>query len=158
MPDDYKPHVAHISYHVLARRAVLLCTYLFSVLDYYRYISRLLIAFRLVSQDFIAIFILARNQCSGFSVAFALLFGEDAFDTGNVACVLFQILMAFAPAAWDVWGDYNTLRKSILTLFLIICHFLVLTILITGLANTFMAIVKVSLYIYLRLEVNGKVY
>jgi hypothetical protein len=50
--------------------------------------------------------------------------------------------MGFTPAAWDRWPLYNTLGKGILTLFLFICHFLVVTILITVLTNSFMAIVQ----------------
>jgi hypothetical protein len=41
------------------------------------------------------------------------------------------IKFRFTPAAWEVWDDYNMLGKAILTLFLFICHFLIVTILIT---------------------------
>src|SRR5208282_5542594 len=55
---------------------------------------------------------------------------------------LFQLVMGFTPAAWDRWKDYNTLGKALMTIFLIICHFLIVTILITVLTNSFMAIVQ----------------
>lgn len=50
--------------------------------------------------------------------------------------------MGFTPAAWEVWPTYNILGKAVMTMFLIICHFLIVTILITVLTNSFMAIVQ----------------
>lgn len=91
----------------------------------------------------IAVFVLIIISCSGFFVALTLSFGNEGIDTpGSVAYALLQILMGFTPAAWDRWNGYNALGKSILTLFLFICHFLVVTILITVLTNSFMAIVQ----------------
>ena len=51
-------------------------------------------------------------------------------------------MLGYTPAAWETWGNYNVLGKAILTLFLFICHFLIVTILITVLTNSFMAIVQ----------------
>jgi hypothetical protein len=143
MPDDRKHTIANMAYDVLAADAILLFPRLFSVLDHYKYFSQLLIAFRMMSQDLVAIFLLILISCSGFFVALSLSFGNDSLDTPkSVAYALLQILMGFTPAAWDRWDDYNTLGKLILTLFLFICHFLVVTILITVLTNSFMAIVR----------------
>jgi hypothetical protein len=143
MPDDRRHHVANLAYDILAADAVLLFPRLFSVLDHYRYFSQLLIAFRMMASDLIAIFVLIIISCSGFFVALTLGFGNDRIDTpGSVAYALLQILMGFTPAAWDRWSGYNVLGKTILTLFLFICHFLVVTILITVLTNSFMAIVQ----------------
>lgn len=50
--------------------------------------------------------------------------------------------MGFTPAAWEMWPTYNILGRSILIIFLFICHFLIVTILITVLTNSFMAIVQ----------------
>jgi hypothetical protein len=143
MPDDRRHHVANLAYDILAADAVLLFPRLFSVLDHYRYFSQLLIAFRMMASDLMAIFVLIIISCSGFFVALTLGFGNDRIDTpGSVAYALLQILMGFTPAAWDRWSGYNALGKTILTLFLFICHFLVVTILITVLTNSFMAIVQ----------------
>ena len=143
MPDIRKHAVAKMAYDVLAADAVLLFPRLFSVLDHYRYFSQLLIAFRMMASDLMAIFVLIIISCSGFFVALTLSFGNDDYDTpGSVAYALLQILMGFTPAAWDRWSGYNALGKTILTLFLFICHFLVVTILITVLTNSFMAIVQ----------------
>ncbi|KAG9233348.1 integral membrane channel protein [Amylocarpus encephaloides] len=134
-----------MAYDVLATNAILLFPRLFSVLDHSRYFSQLLIAFRLMAVDLCAVFVLILIACSGFFVAFTLSFkhsGTDDYDAAGVAYKIFQILMGFTPAAWDAWSTYNPLGKAILVLFLFICHFLVVTILITVLTNSFMAIVS----------------
>lgn len=136
------PHdqeVANLAYDVLAANAVLLVPRLFSVLDHYRYFSQLLIAFRMMLADLAAVLVLIIIACSGFFVAFTSSFGSDN-SPGSIAYALFQMVMGFTPAAWTLWQDYNLLGKAILTLFLFICHFLVVTILITVLTNSFMAI------------------
>ncbi|TVY27282.1 Calcium channel, partial [Lachnellula hyalina] len=132
----------NMAYDVLATNAILLFPRLFSVLDHYRYFSQLLIAFRLMAVDLVAVFILILIACSGFFVAFTLSFGTNDYDAAGVAYKIFQILMGFTPAAWEAWPTYNPLGKAILVLFLFICHFLVVTILITVLTNSFMAIVS----------------
>lgn len=141
MPDARKHLVADTAYDLLATNAVLLFPRLFSILDHYRYFSQLLIAFRMMAMDLVAVFILIVISCSGFFVAFTLSFGND-YDARGVAYALFQMLMGFTPAAWDSWENYNMLGKGILTLFLCICHFLIVTILITVLTNSFMAVVQ----------------
>lgn len=142
MPDVRKHAVADMAYDLLASNAVLLFPRLFSVLDHYRYFSQLLIAFRMMAMDLVTVFILIVISCSGFFVAFTLSFGSNDYDAGGVAYALFQMLMGFTPAAWDSWEKYNMLGKGILTLFLFICHFLIVTILITVLTNSFMAVVQ----------------
>ncbi|KAF3384343.1 Calcium channel YVC1 [Penicillium rolfsii] len=132
--------VANQAYDVLAANAVLLFPRLFSILDHYRYFSQLLIAFRIMASDLIAVFVLIVIACSGFFVAF-LSFGSDN-SPNTVAYALFQMLMGFTPTAWAMWEEYNSLGRSILTIFLFICHFVVVTILITVLTNSFMRIVQ----------------
>ncbi|OJD36418.1 integral membrane channel protein [Diplodia corticola] len=142
MPDVRKNHVAGLAYDVLASTAVLLFPRLFSVLDHYRYFSQLLIAFRMMAMDLMAILILIVIACSGFFVAFTLAFGDGLTSAGSAAYALFQLLMGFSPAAWDLWGQYNMLGRAVLVLFLFITHFLIVTILITVLTNSFMAVVQ----------------
>lgn len=143
MPDVKKRTVANMAYDVLAADAILLFPRLFSVLDHYRYFSPLLIAFRYMAADLVAVSLLILISCSGFFVALTLSFGDEGIDTpSSVAYALLQMVMGFTPAAWDRWDGYNLLGKTILTLFLFICHFLVVTILITVLTNSFMAIVQ----------------
>ncbi|KAM0716948.1 hypothetical protein Q7P37_006800 [Cladosporium fusiforme] len=142
LADQGKHRIAGMAYDALGSTAILLFPRLFSVLDHYRYFSQLLIAFRLMAQDLMAVLILILISCSGFFVAFSLSFADSDTSANNVAYSLFQILMGFTPAAWDKWGSYNILGKAIMGSFLIICHFLIVTILITVLTNSFMAIVR----------------
>ncbi|KAH8681334.1 hypothetical protein BX600DRAFT_478673 [Xylariales sp. PMI_506] len=127
-----------MAYDVLAANAVLLLPRIFSVLDHYQYFSQLLIAFRLMAVDLAAVFILILISCSGFFVFFTL--SRNSNDAPEVAYKIFQILMGFTPAAWDVWAEFNWLGRALMAVFLIICHFVVVTILITVLTNSFMAI------------------
>lgn len=134
-----EPHKWNDSaYDVLAANAILLLPRIFSVLDHYQYFSQLLIAFRLMAIDLAAVFVIVLISCSGFFVFFTLSKNEN--DPAAVAYQIFQILMGFTPAAWEKWATYNLMGKALMALFLIICHFVVVTILITVLTNSFMSI------------------
>lgn len=141
MPDVSRPQVASMAYDVLGSTAVLLFPRLFSALDHYQYFSQLLIAFRMMAMDLVAILVLIVIACSGFFVAFSLAFGKD-LGASNAAYAIFQLVMGFTPAAWDLWTEYNILGKGLLALFLFMCHFLIVTILVTVLTNSFMKIVQ----------------
>lgn len=93
-------HWNNMAYDVLAANAILLLPRIFSVLDHYQYFSQLLIAFRLMAVDLIAVLIVVLIACSGFYVFFTL--SNNANNGGEVAYKIFQILMGFTPAAWDV--------------------------------------------------------
>ncbi|RBR17211.1 uncharacterized protein FIESC28_06713 [Fusarium coffeatum] len=131
-------HWNDLAYDVLAANAILLLPRIFSILDHYQYFSQLLIAFRLMAVDLVAVFVLIGILCSGFFFFFTLT--KNSLGPSDVAYKIFQILMGFTPAAWEVWDAYNWLGRALLVLFLSICHFLVVTILITVLTNSFMAI------------------
>lgn len=130
-------HTGVDAYNVLAANAVLLLPRIFSVLDHYPYFSQILLAMRIMSVDLAAVFVLIFISCSGFFVFFL---ANTKSDAGEVAYKIFQILMGFTPAAWDVWPAYSWLDRTLMVLFLIICHFVVVTVLITVLTNSFMSI------------------
>lgn len=88
VPAARKHMMANMAYDVLASTAVLLFPRLFSVLDHYKYFSQLLIAFRLMAQDMVAILILIVICCSGFFVAFTLSFSDEKTDGAKVAYAL----------------------------------------------------------------------
>ncbi|KAI9794449.1 MAG: hypothetical protein M1816_005519 [Peltula sp. TS41687] len=139
---DTRQDASHKAYDVLAATAVLLFPRLFSVLDHYPYFSQLLIAFRLMAIDLVAVFVLIMISCSGFFVAFTMSFGNEDYNPAGVAYSLFQLVLGFTPAAWSLWSEYNILGRALLALFLFICHFLVITILVTVLTNSFMDIAR----------------
>lgn len=93
-------HWNDMAYDVLAANAILLLPRVFSVLDHYKYFSQLLIAFRLMVVDLMAVFTLVAIACSGFFVFFTLSNTDN--DASEVAYKIFQIVMGFTPAAWDV--------------------------------------------------------
>ncbi|KAI5279064.1 hypothetical protein KEM54_004350, partial [Ascosphaera aggregata] len=107
---DIEQHrvLAAQAYDVLASCAVLLLPRLFSVLDHVRYFSQLLIAFRMMTADLLAISILIIICCSGFFVAFTFAFNTLDESPGEVVYELFQMLMGFTPTAWALW-DRNDL-------------------------------------------------
>jgi hypothetical protein len=142
IPNGKDTAIVNMSYDVLASTAVLLFPRLFSVLDHYRYFSQLLIAFRMMFVDLAAVLVLIIISCSGFFVAFTLSFSGKPIDPSSAAYALFQMLLGFTPAAWEVWDDYNILGKTILIIFLIISHFLILTILVSVLSNSFNLVVQ----------------
>ena len=96
------PHkLNEMAYDVLAANAVLLLPRIFSVLDHYQYFSQLLIAFRLMAIDLAAVFVLILVCCSGFFVFF--IFSRNERDPALVAYKIFQILIGYTPAAWEVY-------------------------------------------------------
>lgn len=129
------------AYDILAANAIFLFPRLFSILDHYRYFSQLLIAFRIMASDLVAVCLLIIIACSGFFISFTLSFG-NSHSPASIAYALFQIVMGFTPAAWSLWDEYNLLGKTIMTVFLFLCHFVVVTILITVMTNSFMGIVQ----------------
>ncbi|EED16948.1 integral membrane channel protein, putative [Talaromyces stipitatus ATCC 10500] len=141
LPDVRQRAAANQAYDILSAGAVLLFPRLFSVLDHYKYFSQLLIAFRIMAADLMAVFLLIVVACSGFLVAFSFS-SASSQSPQEVIYALFQILMGFTPTAWSLWEEYDALGRFILTIFLFICHFVVVTILITVLTNSFMSIVK----------------
>jgi hypothetical protein len=142
IPDGQDTAIVNMSYDVLASTAVLLFPRLFSVLDHYRYFSQLLIAFRMMFVDLAAVLFLIIISCSGFFVAFTLSFSGKPINPSSAAYALFQMLLGFTPAAWEVWDDYNFLGRTLLTVFLVISHFLILTILVSVLSNSFNLVVQ----------------
>ncbi|KXJ95290.1 hypothetical protein Micbo1qcDRAFT_143534 [Microdochium bolleyi] len=127
-----------MAFDVLAANAILLLPRIFSVLDHYPYFSQLLIAMRLMAVDLAAVFVLIVMSCSGFFVFFT--FSKNNNNAADVGYRIFQILMGFTPAAWDAWAESDALGRVILVIFLIICHFVIVTVLITILTNSFMRI------------------
>ncbi|KAI5805018.1 cation channel family transporter [Geopyxis carbonaria] len=139
MPEE-RGYMTDWAFDILASCSIFLFPRIFSVLDHYRYFSQLIIAFRIMAVDMLALLILILVACSGFFVAFTFSFARESSSGSDVSYALFQILLGFTPAAWESWGKYNFLGKLLLTVFLIICHFLIVTILITVLTNSFAAV------------------
>lgn len=88
MPETEHAHRATAwSFDVLASCAVFLYPRIFSVLDHFRYFSQLIIAFRIMAVDMIALLILIVVACSGFFVAFTFSFARDYYSARDVSYV-----------------------------------------------------------------------
>lgn len=87
------------AYDILAANAVLLLPRIFSVLDHYPYFSQIILAMKIMSIDLAAVFVLILVSCSGFFVFFLANTKANAAEVGYK---IFQILMGFTPAAWEV--------------------------------------------------------
>ena len=114
LAEEHKSAIAHSAYDILASTAILLFPRLFSVLDHYRYFSQLLIAFRMMAQDLMAILILIVISCSGFFIAFTLSFADVENDGNAVAYALFPDSDGFhagsvGEVVWiqHAWEDHH---------------------------------------------------
>ena len=88
------------AYDVLAVNAILLLPRVFGVLDHYRYFSQLLIALRLLAIDLAAVFLLIFIGCGAFFAFF--IFSKSPHTPSELAYSIFQILVGFTPAAWEM--------------------------------------------------------
>lgn len=66
--------------------------------DNYRYFSQLIIAFRIMIGDMLALLVLIVVSCSGFFVAFTFSFARDHYSAKDISFALFQMIMGFTPA------------------------------------------------------------
>jgi hypothetical protein len=55
--------------------------------DHYRYFSQLIIAFKIMAVDMVALLVLILISCSGFFVAFTLAFARDSYSAKDVSYV-----------------------------------------------------------------------
>ena len=86
------------SFDVLACCSIFLFPRILSVLDQYCYFSQLIIAFRRMASDMVALLVVIAISCSGFFVAFTFSFGREFSSAKDISYALFQIVMGFTPA------------------------------------------------------------
>lgn len=134
--------VFSISCDILASVAVLLFPRLFSVLDHYPYFSQMLISLRRMAIDMCVSMLFIMIFFVGFWVAFTLSFARDVYDASTIAYQLMQIFLGFTVPAWNAWDNYNALGKTLLVTFIFLAHFIIVTIFVTILSNSFADISK----------------
>lgn len=125
------------AYDLLAAGAIFLFPRLFSFLDNYQNFSRMFISARRMIIDLITAMIVISLCSSGFWVAFTMAFARDVFTADQVAYDLLKIFFGFSPAVWNSWEYYSVIGRVVLLLFLFMCNFLVITILVAVLTNSF---------------------
>ena len=120
------------SFDVLASCSIFLFPRIFSVLDHYQYFSQLIVAFRTMAADMVALLVLIVVSCSGFFVAFTFSFAREYSSAADVSYGLFQMLMGYTPAvrtptrsyrdmqltamppqAWETWSRYNVTPRNL---------------------------------------------
>lgn len=126
-----------LSKDILASIAVFLFPRLFSILDNYESFSRMVVAVRRMSIDLLAAWVVIIVFSSGFWVAFTMAFARDVFSANEVAFDLLKILFGFTPAVWQNWEFYSRIGQCMLLFYLFITHFVILTILIAVLSDSF---------------------
>lgn len=143
---EYEPdnaqRILDTSYNILATVAIFLFPRLFSVLDHYESFSGMVIAVRKMSIDLFIAWVVIAVLSSGFWVAFTTSFAPKHKSAGSVAFDLTKILFGFTPAVWDTWQSYSFIGRINLMLYLFITHFVIMTILIAVLSNSFAAVIE----------------
>ncbi|ODV89015.1 hypothetical protein CANCADRAFT_132864 [Tortispora caseinolytica NRRL Y-17796] len=137
-------HTAHqlngYAYDILATVAIFIVPRFLSALDRFPSITDMLISFHRMMSDLGSSLVLILVFYSGFWICIASAFARETFTAREVAYQLMQIFFGYTPVVWDSWDEYSSLGKSILLVYLFISHFLIVTILVTVLTNSFAAI------------------
>ncbi|AOW00348.1 hypothetical protein LXG23DRAFT_39146 [Yarrowia lipolytica] len=128
------------AFDLLATVAIFLFPRMFSVLDNYQYFSLMLIAVRKMTIDLVVSSVMIILFSAGFWVAFTMAFARDVFSAKKIAYDLMKILFGFTPTVWDSWKYYSVLGRVNLMFFLFVTHFVIITILVAVLSNTFAAV------------------
>lgn len=138
--------IQQIAHDLLATVAIFLFPRLFSILDNYESFSRMVVSVRKMTIDLSVAWLVIVVFSSGFWVAFAMAFAREdsSSNPSKVAYDLMKILFGFTPTVWDSWNKYSVLGRCILLFYLFITHFVIMTILIAVLSNSFAMITENS--------------
>jgi hypothetical protein len=132
--------LAHMAHDLLATISIFLFPRLFSVLDNYEVFSQMVVSVRRMMVDLAVACLVIIIFSSGFWVAFTMAFARDVFSANKIAYDLLKILFGFTPTVWDSWPHYSVLGRTMLVFYLFVTHFLIMTILIAVLTNSFSAV------------------
>lgn len=130
------------AFDLLAAGAIFLFPRLFSLLDNYQSISKMIISARRMIIDSTMAMVVIIACSSGFWVAFTMAFARDVFSAEQVAYDLLKIFFGFSPVVWNSWDYYSNIGRVVLVLYMFVCNFMIVTILIAVLAASFADITK----------------
>lgn len=125
------------AFDLLAAGAIFLFPRLFSLLDNYQNISKMIISARRMIIDSTMAMVVIIACSSGFWVAFTMAFARDVFSAEQVAYDLLKIFFGFSPVVWNSWDYYSNVGRVVLVLYMFVCNFMIVTILITVLTASF---------------------
>lgn len=138
--EAHSGYLSHIAHDLLASISIFLFPRLFSVLDNYEVFSQMVVSVKRMMVDLAVACLVMIIFSSGFWVAFTMAFARDVFSANKIAYDLLKILFGFTPTVWDSWSYYSVLGRTMLVFYLFITHFLIMTILIAVLTNSFSAV------------------
>lgn len=119
--------------------SILLFPRMLSVFNNYEFFNMLIVSFKKMSWNMIAMVCLFASLIFGFFLCFMSLTID--LSTYDVAFNMLQLFFGFTPAVWDHWNNYSNLGRGIQISYLFLIQFIVATILAIVLSNVF---VKVS--------------
>lgn len=132
--------ISHSTYYsVFSLISILLFPRMLSVFNNYEFFNMLIVSFKKMSWNMIAMVFLFASLIFGFFLCFISL-TIDLSPT-EVAFHMLQLFFGFTPAVWDHWNSYNYLGRGIQISYLFLIQFIVATILAIVLSNVF---IKVS--------------
>lgn len=134
--------LAATAQNILGTVAIFLFPRLFSILDNYKIFSQMVVSVKRMMVDLTVACIVIVIFSSGFWVAFTMAFGRDIFTSKKITMDLLKILFGFTPTVWDNWNYYSWLGRFMLVFYLFITHFVIMTILIAVLSNSFSAVIE----------------
>lgn len=122
-------------YSVFSLISVLLFPRMLSVLNNYEFFNMMIVSFKKMSWNMIAMVCLFLSLIFGFFLCFISLTID--LTTSEVAYTMVQLFFGFTPAVWDHWNNYSSLGRAIQISYLFLIQFIVATILAIVLSNVF---------------------
>lgn len=122
-------------YSVFSLISILLFPRMLSVFNNYEFFSMMIVSFKKMSWNMIAMFCLFISLIFGFFLCFITITID--LSTYEVAFSMLKLFFGFTPAVWDHWNSYNNLGRAIQLAYLFLIQFIVATILAIVLGNVF---------------------
>lgn len=122
-------------YSVFSLISILLFPRMLSVFNNYEFFSMMIVSFKKMSWNTIAMFCLFVSLIFGFFLCFITITID--LSTYEVAFSMLKLFFGFTPAVWDHWNSYNNLGRTIQLAYLFLIQFIVATILAIVLGNVF---------------------
>lgn len=124
-----------IYYNFFSLISILLFPRMLSVFNNYEFFNMIVVSFKKMSANMIAMFCLFISLIFGFFLCFISLTID--LSTYEVAFSMLKLFFGFTPAVWDNWDRYNNLGRGIQLAYLFLIQFIVATILAIVLSNVF---------------------
>ncbi|KAF5209162.1 hypothetical protein E0198_004438 [Clavispora lusitaniae] len=122
-------------YSVFSLISILLFPRMLSVFNNYEFFNMMIVSFKKMSWNMIAMFCLFVSLIFGFFLCFITITID--LSTYEVAFSMLKLFFGFTPAVWDHWDSYNQLGRAIQLAYLFLIQFIVATILAIVLGNVF---------------------